>query len=771
MIQTFPSFITTFRSKPYIVASGILVLAAIIMTQIPLLSDLGFEFAMTMAVVMAYVIGFMNIHIMISWRSHDQPIAFFPTFFWLGGVSCSTLLFPYLTMFFNSWLSGLCNVLEGTFFYLLLPGITVIWAVAVGMACALLCRKRLYAGLLFIGVTLATYTLGIYRVLAEPPVFVYNPIIGYFPGPIYDEVVRITQTLLIARSIDLVGVIALITGLGLCIDPVTWKIQLPRLFSRYRWPEEAGRSMTRVVCLMACLFLVAAYLYRAPLGLVIDRDYIQQTLGGHRQTAHFDIYYDINAATGRHVDLMAKDHEYQFAQLLDFLDIDPPEQRIRSYIYTSADQKKRLMGARYTSLERPGDDEMHLNDADFPHPVMKHELAHVLSASFGNALYGGSYKMGFHEGMAVAADWRGDRLTAHQWSRAMRELGLAPPLASIIGTFGFWTSASSRSYTLCGSFVRFLIDRYGVTAFKKAFPDGAVDIAYGQELPVLIRQWETYIDNLVLSEDALRIARQRFLQPSIFQRHCPHEVAALNDQAWQAYQSRRYPEAIRLFDQVRMLEPDNPSSLRGLLYAAYRNKAYSRADTLSAYMLAKPGQVVGLLTDAYLIQGDLSWKRRDVARARERYEQALALHGSDRVDREVLVKLNTLEQADVRDGVFDYLMAGGNQTAQVMLVREAIASVPDFATGYYLVGRRLYLTETYVQAIPYLVQADSLSLPAPLLQQENLRLLGRCYFYEGAYDQAIEIFQRLSEHASSVWMRGQAQEWIRRCLWFSENAG
>ena len=50
-------------------------------------------------------------------------------------------------------------------------------------------------------------------------------------------------------------------------------------------------------------------------------------------------------------------------------------------------------------------------------------------------------------------------------------------------------------------------------------------------------------------------------------------------------------------------------------------------------MLARPGQVVGLLTDAYLIQGDLSWKRGDVDTARERYEQALALHGTDRVDR------------------------------------------------------------------------------------------------------------------------------------------
>ncbi len=752
-------------------AIGMLIITAAIMTRIPLLDDLGFEFAMTMAVVAAYAIGLMNISLITSWRAHQQTMAFFPMFWLLGGVSLSTLFFPYGVMFFKSWMSDLCNVLEGTAFYLLLPGITVVWAVAVGMVCALLCRKRLYASLLFVGVTLATYALAVYRILAHPPVFVYNPIIGYFPGPIYDEVVRITPTLLIARSIDLVGVIALITGFGICVDAAAWKIRLRSLFSRYRWPEDAGRSMARLICLVACILLVAAYLYRAPLGIVIDRNYIQQTLGGHKQTAHFDIYYDVNAETARHIDLIARDHEYQFARLVDFLDIDPPGQRIRSYIYASADQKKRLMGARYTSLERPGDDEMHLNDAAFPHPVMKHELAHVLSASFGNTLYGGSYKMGFHEGMAVAADWRGDRLTPHQWSRAMRELGLAPPLESLIGTIGFWTASSSRSYTLCGSFVRFLIERYGVTLFKKAFPDGEVDRAYGQTLPALIRQWETYVDSIALSEEDLRIARQRFLQPSIFQRHCPHEVAALNDRARQAYQNRRYPEGIRLFEQARMLEPDNPSSLRGLLYATYRNEEYSRTDTLAAYMLARPGQVVGLLTDAYLIQGDLSWKRGDVDTARERYEQALALHGSDRVDREALIKINTLEQEDIRDDVLSYLMAAGNQNAQVILVSEAIDRAPDFAAGYYLIGRRLYLAESYAQALPYLVQADSLSLPAPLLQIENLRLMGRCYLYEAEYDQAIESFRRLSENTSSVWMRGQAEEWVMRCLWFRENGG
>jgi tetratricopeptide (TPR) repeat protein len=177
------------------------------------------------------------------------------------------------------------------------------------------------------------------------------------------------------------------------------------------------------------------------------------------------------------------------------------------------------------------------------------------------------------------------------------------------------------------------------------------------------------------------------------------------------------------------------------------------------------------LTDAYLIQGDLSWKRGDVDTARERYEQALALHGSDRVDREALIKINTLEQEDIRDDVLSYLMAAGNQNAQVILVSEAIDRAPDFAAGYYLIGRRLYLAESYAQALPYLVQADSLSLPAPLLQIENLRLMGRCYLYEAEYDQAIKSFRRLSENTSSVWMRGQAEEWVMRCLWFRENGG
>jgi len=107
----------------------------------------------------------------------------------------------------------------------------------------------------------------------------------------------------------------------------------------------------------------------------------------------------------------------------------------------------------------------------------------------------------------------------------------------------------------------------------------------------------------------------------------------------------------------------------------------------------------------------------------------------------------------------------------VILVSEAIDRAPDFAAGYYLIGRRLYLAESYAQALPYLVQADSLSLPAPLLQIENLRLMGRCYLYEAEYDQAIKSFRRLSENTSSVWMRGQAEEWVMRCLWFRENGG
>ena len=764
--QRYPMSIKLLKSRPTLMGSAFLTLAAIVMTRLPLVSDLGFEFAMVMTPLAGCTTGFMAIALLHTARGHAERDDYGAgsVFFPIAGVCLASLIPPLIVITAQSAASGFCNPLEGIVFYLLLPGVTALLATSTGVLCGLAsARPRL----MFVGLLLAVLGVGVYRLLSQPSVFAYNPLIGYFPGPIYDEIVRITPTLLAARAMDFAAAVAVLSGGYTLFDPEARALRLRRLVQRFSWPKDAGASLARMVCLLACGIVCTAWFYRAPLGIAIDRSDIEKTLGGHKQTAHFDLYYDLKATDARHIELVALDHEYQLSRLIDFLDITPPKERIRSFIYASPEQKKRLMGAEDTSLERPGDDEMHLNDEPFPHPVLKHELAHVLASAFGNRLYGGSYKMGFHEGLAVAADWDDGRLTAHQWSRAIRILGLAPPLESLIGTFGFWTAAPSRAYTLCGSFVRFLIDRYGVERFKKAFPDGDVALAYNQPLPTLIHQWEAFVDSIPLSEGELRVARQVFEAPGIFERRCPHEAAILTHEALRAYGEQRYQSAIRLFEDADKAQPNATSTLRGLLFSTYYARNYGYTDSLATAILRKPNPPVGLKVDALLIQGDLAWKRDERSVAQERYRSALSQHASERTEREALVKLATIDRRRVQRSMRDYLLADPDEGYKIRLVGDALRVDADFAVGHYLIGRRLFQEESYRSAIPYFIKAYALTLGASLLREENLRLLGLCYFYEKNYDHASEVFKQIAGTADGAAKRARMQEWVERCRWFA----
>ena len=758
------SITSILRGKPYLSATVILTAAAAGMTQMPLVDDLGFEFAFLTAFIATFVVGLMTLHLVSGWRSsHVRDTRLSALLCLLFGLSLSTLLLPLAVMYVKSWISGFCNVPEGLAFYLLLPGISVLWSTAIALICALATNRKLHATLLFLGAMFVSIGISVFRLATQPPVFAYNPIIGYFPGPIYDEVVVITSTLLAARAIVFVSVLAMVAGLCACFDSSARKIR-PSLLMKFRGGGPRG---SRVLFLALVAVLAAAYAYRAPLGIVIDRAYIQQTLGGHRQTVHFNIYYDKNTISAWHIDLIARDHEYQLDRIMSYLDVPPPSTRIASYIYGNADQKKRLMGARHTSMERPGSDEMHLNNAAFPHPVLKHELVHVLSASFGNSLYGGSYWIGFHEGLAEAVDWQDAPMNPHEWSRAMRELGLAPPLENLLSMTGFWTAASSRSYTLCGSFVRFLIERYGLPAFKKAFPTGAVEESYGRKPAELIAEWEAFVDGIQLREDQLRIARQRFIRPAIFRRHCPHEVAALIDRAWQAYRAQRYSDAVRDFDRVLELEPENPSALRGLLYGTYRLADYERTES-AALLIERPDQTVGLLADAHLVRGDTAWKTGRLDDARRSYEAVADLHASENMSRAVSIRMEVLDREPIRDTIMAYLTAVSGHRRLIQSVRDAGDLAPDYGAGHYLMGRWLFLTGSYEQALEYLAKADALGLPGELVRQESLRLEAMAHFYLEDYKKSAESFERLAALAGSIGVAKTWEAWIDRCRWFQE---
>jgi hypothetical protein len=228
--------------------------------------------------------------------------------------------------------------------------------------------------------------------------------------------------------------------------------------------------MIRMVNLLSVLILISTlvllHLKEGELGIEYTRDYITRNfLTASIETEHFVIYYMPGTPESEHITLIAGDHEWRYHQLKDFLQVDTNTTKIRSYIYPDAETRKRLIGAGDTTIANPIHREIHLVYDSFPNPVLKHELTHVMSSEFGMKVLRVSPKIGLIEGLAVAADWSADKFTPHEWSKAMIKAKSALDIKGILG-FGFWRAPPKKGYMLMGSFVRYLIDTYGIKKLR-----------------------------------------------------------------------------------------------------------------------------------------------------------------------------------------------------------------------------------------------------------------------------------------------------------------
>src|SRR5581483_11912395 len=121
------------------------------------------------------------------------------------------------------------------------------------------------------------------------------------------------------------------------------------------------------------------------------------------------------------------------------------------------------------------------------------------------------------EGLAVAADWRGGKLTAHQAVKAMRESRLEPSLGQVFG-LSFLSISSARAYTVAGSFCRYLLDRHGPGPLLAVYREGgrraAFARAYGAPFAALQAEWSRFIDEQKVAAPDREVERERVRRPA-----------------------------------------------------------------------------------------------------------------------------------------------------------------------------------------------------------------------------------------------------------------
>ena len=716
---------------------------------------LGYEFCAILAVAISFVAPYLTIRWLKDYQTTNPHTLFWRFFLYNWGLQ----LLPLLIITLNAFRIKNCNFLNGISLFLLLPTISCFHAVTAGLFFGIQFRRYNYVK--YLGYIAVSYLFLLKNIIFDPPVFAYHATFGYFPGPIYDEKIPITVTLIWARTSTVI-----LSLTFLCLASRSWK----KLANQETIKQELNKKIINRNIWENQLFLAglicalgAFYLFRGPLGIRPTRNYIEQKIGGKKETEHFLIFYQKGSVVEQEIDIIVADHEFRYKQLSDYLQTKP-KQKIRSYIYTSAEQKKQLMGAKYTAVEDPFGYGFHINYASFPHPILMHEMAHVFTIDW-QSLLKVSPKLGLHEGIAIAAEWNQGRLTAHQWSQAMNELKLAPSLKQIMGV-GFWLNSGRQSYTLAGSFVRYLVDQYGMEKFKQVFRWGNFESVYNRSLNDLDDEWKHFLSSVELTEKDRKIARHRFQVPSIFQKTCAHEIANLSDQAWSAYQSGDYFRAEQLFQRINQHIPNYPKYLRGLMFSAYQQSKLKKTYEMASQIISHPKSTLILQAEAENLIGNVYWKNGKIRLALDRYQSVAKGVENQVLEREAIAKIDSLNRLKNPIKLRSILIDNIPGRLRMTLLHEIQSEMPDWALPNYLIGRQLYLSGSFKKAVQYLSFAVSDSSLHIILRREAYRMIGQSAYQLKEFDFAHQQFkQMLTETNLSAGNQLIVEDWIDRCNW------
>ena len=573
----------------------------LLLAPVPLLNVLQAESAAVVALVAFFVSGYAAV---------GAFGAEAPSLWRVMGRQEAALLVPLGLLTLAQLWAPNCTFAQGLLFYALFPGVTVAFAVSLAYALQGLDLSRPRVVLTVIGLLIVVggplYDLGL-----RPQFYTYNHVFGGVLGPIYDEQLAVRTGLFVFRGLTLLwAAVAVLVG---------------------QWLRGRGLRWPLPICALA---IGTIYAFAAPLGINTPAWYIQEQLGGHTRTAHFDLYYDPTRVDTAAAAALAQTHEARYDWVRTRLDLDADEDgpRIQSYIYPNPDVKGRLTGARTTGvapvwLSTP---QIHLL-RDGVSGSLGHELAHVASRPFGLPGLNASWAPGLIEGWAVALEPPSPVpspddlvLTAAYADTTTSLTAEARAVASRLSPWGFWTGRGAVSYATMGSFVQYLLDRFGPDKLKRVYAWGNFEAVYGRSLQALAEGWAAHLRRTSgVARDAYGVVARQFTRPSLFQTECPHYVPPARRHLQEARRAARRRDSTDMVAHLKHALAMQPQFAAAHEALAHIHLARGRSGAARRQLdtLSQKARTVGLrvaLADARALAGATEAARALYAEARAR---------------------------------------------------------------------------------------------------------------------------------------------------------
>jgi len=598
-----------------------------------------------------------------------------------------------------------CNIGYGLGFYLLGPCASALVGAGLGaLAWLLLPGSRSRTTTLFYGLVLASAAQPLHHFYTQPQVYAFHGLFGYVAGALYEDAVALAWPYVSFRLLD----VALWAPL-LALAATVAHSPLPR------WQAlrvALQRPALRIGLAVAAAALLSSQLraererWRIPAAAIVNALPVHAIVHDASGAVVLRLHMprDVRLAGDR--ERAVEDAAFRYASLRKWFAAAPGV--IDVFFYPDAASKQRWMGAHRVDMAKPWLRQVHMVLPDLGASVLTHELAHVFAARFAPAPFGVPLRGGLVpdavliEGLAVAAEWpHADGLDPHQWSRAMREVGLAPPLQTLFSTSGFFGQSSERAYTLAGSFLRWLLETRGMAVVARLYATADVQEATGQSLEVLVPQWQAFLGDDVrhpLTPGDLDRARARFERPGLFARPCALEAGRCVERAYDLWRTGRDRQAVgvwqSLVDRLRTAVHGalDPEWTVGWAEALSRVGSPRAATKLLNDLLSERHDLNRLQRARLLIvRGDLALQAGDVAGAERDWRTAMQSPIGQAAQRTLEVKRHLAALPDARPFVKALLAAGAPFSEPEPVLEALRAAVPGDPFARYLWARHAVL--------------------------------------------------------------------------------
>ncbi len=515
--MSFRSFIVEHKNL-FIISSIFFILFRLTFFQLPLFRNFDIEIAILYSFIYSIYSGFVSIYFLQKKVKINYVISFLMIL-----VIMTFLIFSLIDLIFNQ-----CPVDEGFLFYPLFVSTSSIFFSTIGMIFSNARKTIAYSLLLLVYLILIIY--GILDYYYSPQLFLFNPLIVFFPGLVYNEIFEVEARFLIYSA----GL------LSFAFLMIIANILHERLISK---------RLITIIRILSFVPLILLYIFSDRLDLSASEAKLNSKFHPLERNDRYKIYTEDKNISEIDKIIYISTVDFHYSNLVNETGVNT--KKIHLYIFESNDSKRKLLGEESADFTKPWQRRIFVTRNSF-HQTIKHELAHIFLGEFSGNIFkvAGNLNLGLIEGGAMALEWEWLENTPEYYAAMILKFIGDFNANDFFQNYSFATGQSYINYLISGAFCRHLINKYGFTKFSEFYRTGDFEKIYNKNINEEFEKFKNELKRYDLTIiDSIK-ANFFFRSRTIFEKKCPRSYARIKKKAQEFFNSRNFVDAKNLFLKV-----------------------------------------------------------------------------------------------------------------------------------------------------------------------------------------------------------------------------